>query len=284
METRVTSSTREVIIGGDWPTVLIGERINPSGNKGLAEALRRGNLEAVRGEALAQVQAKVDIIDVNVGTFGVDEVTWLPRAVQAVMETVAVPLCLDSTNLQALEAALKVYHGKPIINSVTGEEHSLANILPLAKEYGAVVIGLIQDDEGIPKNAEKRVSTAYKIVERAESAGIPRENIIIDCLTLATGADATSGIATIEASRQIKHELGVNLVLAVSNVSFGLPERILLNKTFAAMAIAAGVTCLIADVSKIRPTVLAADLILGRDKRARHYIEAYRQRQHPHPL
>lgn len=281
METQVTSSTREVIIGGDRPTVLIGERINPSGNKRLADTLRRGNLEAVRSEALAQVQAKADILDVNVGTFGVDEVTWLPQAVRAVTETVDVPLCLDSTNPQALEAALKVYHGKPIINSVTGEEHSLASILALAKEYGAVVIGLIQDDEGIPKNAEKRVSTAYKIVERAESAGIPRENIIIDCLTLATSADAISGTAIIEASRQIKHELGVNLVLAVSNVSFGLPERILLNNAFATMAIAAGVTCLIADVSKIRPTVLAADLILGRDKRARHYIEAYRQRQHP---
>jgi len=281
METRVTSSTREVIIGSDRPTVLIGERINPPGNKRLADALRRGNLEAVRSEALAQVQAKADILDVNVGTFGVDEVTWLPQAVRAVTETVDVPLCLDSTNPQALEAALKVYHGKPIINSVTGEERSLASILALAKEYGAVVIGLIQDDESIPKNAEKRVSTAYKIVERAESAGIPRENIIIDCPTLATGADAISGTAIIEASRQIKHELGVNLVLAVSNVSFGLPERILLNKAFAAMVIAAGVTCLIADVSKIRPTVLAADLVLGRDKRARHYIEAYRQRQHP---
>jgi 5-methyltetrahydrofolate--homocysteine methyltransferase len=281
METRVTSATKEVIIGGARPTVLIGERINPSGNKKLAEALRTGNLEVVRNEALAQVQARADIIDINVSAFGVDEVTLLPRAVQAVMDAVQVPLCIDSTDPAALEAALKIYKGKPLINSVTGEEHSLGKVLPLVKEYRAAVIGLVQDDEGVPKNVEKRVSTAHKIVERAESAGIPREDIIIDCLTLAAGADTTSGTAIIEASRQIKHELGVNLVLAVSNVSFGLPERILLNKAFAAMAIAAGVTCLIADVSKIRPTVLAADLILDRDKRARRYIEAYRQRQHP---
>jgi 5-methyltetrahydrofolate--homocysteine methyltransferase len=279
MQTRVSSPTREVIIGDDQPTVLIGERINPAGKKKLAEALKAGNLEIIVKEALAQAQAGADILDVNVGTFGVDEATLLPQAVQAVTKTVDIPLCLDSANPEALEAALKVYKGKPLINSVTGEERSLAKVLPLVKEYGAAVIGLVQDDEGIPKDSERRVAIARKIVERAEVAGIGRENIIIDCLAFAVGADTSAGPAVIEAIRRIKAELGVNMTLGTSNISFGLPDRVLLNDAFVAMTIAAGVTCLIVDVAKIRPAVLAADLILGRDKYARRYIEAYRQRQ-----
>src|SRR4030042_1624818 len=144
MQTRVSSPTKEVIIGDDQPTVLIGERINPAGKKKLGEALKAGDLDIVRREALAQVQAGADIIDVNVGTFGVDEVALLPRAVQAVMDTVDVPLCLDSSNPGALEAALKVYKGKPVVNSITGEGHSLERVLPIIKEYGAAVIGLVQ--------------------------------------------------------------------------------------------------------------------------------------------
>ena len=279
METRVSSATKEVIIGDHQPTLLIGERINPSGKKKLAETLKTGNLEIVCREALAQAQAGADVLDVNVSTFGVDEVTLLPQAVQAVMDTVDIPLCLDSTNRKALEAALKVYKGKPLINSVTGEEHSLAKVLPLVKEYGAVVIGLVQDDEGIPNNSERRVAIAHKVVERAEAAGIPREDVIIDCLAFAVGADTSSGLTVIETIRRVKAELGVNLTLGASNVSFGLPDRDLLNNAFVAIVIAAGVTCLIADVARIRPIVLAADLILGCDKRARRYIEAYRQRQ-----
>jgi 5-methyltetrahydrofolate--homocysteine methyltransferase len=279
METRVSSPEKEVIIGDEQPTVIIGERINPAGKKKLAEALRSGNLEIVRMEALAQAQAGADILDVSVGTFGVDEVNLLPQAVQAVINTVDIPLCLDSADPEALEAALKVYKGKPLINSVTGEEHSLAKVLPLVKEYGAAVIGLVQDGEGIPKDSERRVAVANKLVDRAEAAGIAREDIIIDCLAFAVGADPSSGPAVIEAIRKIKAELGVNLTLGASNVSFGLPDRNLLNNAFVAMAMAAGVTCLIVDVAKVRPTVMAADLILGRDKHARRYIEAYRQRQ-----
>jgi 5-methyltetrahydrofolate--homocysteine methyltransferase len=278
METRVSSPTKEVIIGDGQPTVLIGERINPAGKKKLQEALRTGNLEIVRKEALAQAEAGADILDVNVGTFGVDEVTLLPQAVQAVIDTVDIPLCLDSANPEALEAALKIYKGKPLINSVSGEEHSLAKVLPLVKEYGAAVVGLLQDDEGIPKNAERRVSIARKIVERAEAAGIPRQDIVIDCLAFAVGADTSSGPAVIEAIRRIKAELGVNMTLGASNISFGLPNRDLLNNAFVVMAIAAGATCLIVDAAKIRPIVLAADLVLAKDNRARRYIEAYRQR------
>ena len=279
METRVSSATKEVLIGDEHPTVLIGERINPAGKKRMSEALKAGNLDIIRKEALEQVRAGADIIDINVSTFGVDEVTRLPQAVRAVMDTVDVPLCIDSTKPEAIEEALKVYKGKPLINSVTGEEHSLREILPLVKEYGTAVIGLTQDDEGIPKDSERRVAIAHKIVERAEAIGIRREDIIIDCIASAVGADTSSGVVVIETIREVKAELGVNLTLGASNISFGLPDRELLNSSFLAIAIAAGVTCPVVDAAKVRPIVLAADLVLGHDKRARRYTEAYRQRQ-----
>jgi 5-methyltetrahydrofolate--homocysteine methyltransferase len=279
METRVSSALKEVIIGDGRPTVLIGERINPTGKKKLAAALLAGDLEIVRQEALAQVQAGADILDVNVGVAGVDEVALLPQAVQAVMEIVDVPLCLDSSDPKALEVALKVYQGKPLINSVNGEERSLEAVLPLAKEHGAAVIGLTMDDEGIPNDAARRVSIARKIVERAEALGIPCEDVLIDCLALTVGADCQAGLITIESIRKVKAELGVNITLGCSNISFGLPERDVLNSAFLAIAIAAGVTCPIVDVARARPTVLAADLALGRDKYAMRYIKAYRQRQ-----
>lgn len=278
IETRISSPTSEVIIGHNHPTALIGERINPSGKKTLAKALKAGSLESVCSEALAQVQAGADILDINVGVFGIDEVALLPRAIQAVADTVEVPLCFDSADPSALEAALKIYRGKPIINSVTGEESSLSRILPLVKEYGAAVIGLVQDDDGTPNNTQRRVEIARKIVARAEVAGIPREDVIIDCLAHAVGADTNSGPAVIDAIHQIKTELGVNLTLGASNISFGLPEREILNNSFLAIAIAAGITCPIVNSAKVRPTVLAADLILGRDSFASSYTKAYRQR------
>ncbi|MBA7647158.1 5-methyltetrahydrofolate:corrinoid/iron-sulfur protein co-methyltransferase [subsurface metagenome] len=191
------------------------------------------------------------------------------------------PLCLDSPNPEALEAALKVYKGKPLLNSVTGEEHSLERVLPLVKEYGAAVIGLVQDEEGVPGDAERRLAIAHKIVERAEAIGIPRQDIIIDCLAFAVGADPRSGLVILETIRRIKAELGVNLTLGASNVSFGMPDRSLLNSAFVAMVIAAGVTCLIVDAAKVRPMALAADLVLGQDTYARRYIRAYRERQKP---
>lgn len=280
MESRIRSATKEVLIGDGYPTVLIGERINPAGKKKLAEALKAGNLDLVHQEAIAQTQAGADILDINVGTFGVDEVALLPQAVKVVMEAVEIPLCIDSAVPEAIEAALKVYKGKPLINSVTGEEHSLAKVLPLVKEYGAAVIGLVQDDRGIPKDSEQRLAIARKLVERAEKVGISREDIIIDCLVFAVGADPSSGPAVLESIRKIKTELGVNLTMGASNVSFGLPDRELINNAFVAMAIGAGVNCLIVDVAKIRPIVLAADLLLNHDIRARRYISAYRERIH----
>ena len=278
METKVSSRNKEVIIGDSQPTVLIGERINPTGKKKLVETLKAGDLEIVRKEALAQVQVGADIIDVNVGAFGIDEAVLLPRAVQAVMETVDAPLCLDSSNPDALEAALNVYEGKALVNSVTGEEHSLKRILPLIKKHEAAVIGLVQDENGIPRDADGRVRVARKIVKKVEAAGIPREDLVIDCLAFAVGAEPASGIAVIEAIRRIKAELGLNMTMGASNVSFGLPDRELLNSAFVVIAAAAGATCLIVDVAKVRPFILAADLVLGRDNRARRYIEAHRQR------
>jgi 5-methyltetrahydrofolate--homocysteine methyltransferase len=279
METRVSSAAEEIIISHGRPTVLIGERINPTGKKKLAEALVAGNLDIIRAEAIAQAQAGADIIDVNVGTFGVDEVALLPEAVQAVMEAVDLPICIDSAKPEALDAALRVYRGKALVNSVTGEERSLQAVLPLVKQYGAAVVGLVQDDEGVPRNAEGRVAIARKIVEKAEAAGIPHQDVVIDCLATAVGADAVSGLEVIEAIRRVKDELGVNITLGASNISFGLPDRDLLNNVFLAMAIAAGATALIVDVAKVRPIILAADLISNRDQRARRYIQSYRQRQ-----
>ncbi len=280
METRVASSAKEVIIGDSQPTVLIGERINPSANKRLAEALKTGDIEEiVRKEAISQVEAGADMIDVNVSTFGVDEAAFLPRAVKIAMEAVDVPLCIDSANPEALEAALRVYKGKPLVNSVSGEKHSLEKVLPLVKEYGAAVVGLVQDDKGVPKDTERRVSVAHTIVEGAEAAGIPREDIVIDCLAFAVGADTGSGPEVLGAIRRVKAELGVNQTLGASNISFGLPDRGSLNNAFAALIIEAGVTCLITNVRKELSVARAVDLILGRDKRARWYIEAYRLRQ-----
>lgn len=279
MQTRVWRDSREVIIGHDRPTVLIGERINPTGKKKLAAALTAGDLEIVRREALAQVQAGADILDVNVGLVGVDEVALLPRAVSAVMEVVDVPLCLDSHNTKALEAALQVHRGKAIVNSVTGREESLEEILPLVKEYGAAVIGLTVDDQGIPRDADRRVAIAHRIIERAEAAGIAREDVIIDCLILTIGSDNNAGAVALEAVSRVKSELGVNQTLGASNVSYGLPDREILNGTFLALAIAAGVTCPTVDVAKVRPFVLSTDLVLARDRFAQRYIKAYRQRQ-----
>lgn len=283
METILKSAQKTVIISPDRPTVLIGERINPTGRKRLSAALAEGDLEIVRLEAVAQVRAGADVLDVNVGVITVDEVDLLPRAVRLVMETVEAPVCIDSPNLEALRAALEVHkelapEGKPLINSVNGEEARLEQVLPLVAEYKTAVIGLVMDDDGIPPTPEKRLAVARKIVERAEAMGIPREDVIIDCLALTVGADSRAGLTTLEAVRMVREELGVNMTLGASNVSFGLPDRPVINRAFLALAIQNGVNCPIVDPAKVRPTILATDLLLGRDKYSMRYITAYRQR------
>jgi 5-methyltetrahydrofolate--homocysteine methyltransferase len=279
METRVSSAKKEVIISDKRSTVLIGERINPTGKPKLAAALQAGDLEIVRQEAINQVKAGADILDVNVGSATVDEVGLLPKAVKAVMEVVDVPLCLDSANEKALEAAIKVYKGKALLSSVTGQEVSLKVMLPLVKEYKTAVVGLTMDDSGIPTDTAKRVAIAYKIINEAAKLGIPKEDIIIDCLAMTVGVDNRAALATIEAIRKVKADLGVNQTLGASNVSFGLPDRGLINTIFLAIVIAAGVNCPIVDAAKALPLIRATDLILGRDQYSMRYIEAYRQRQ-----
>jgi len=195
------------------------------------------------------------------------------------MEAVDAPICIDSPNTDAIEAALKVYKGKPLINSVSGEEHSLKRVLPLVKEYGAAVVGLVQDDEGIPKDADRRVAIAHKIIESAEKAGVPREDVVIDVLTFAIGAEADSGKDVLEAIRRIREELGVNMTMGASNISFGMPDRPVINNAWVSMVIGAGATALIVDAAKVKPSVLATDLILGRDRFARRFIENHRKRQ-----
>jgi len=284
METILKSAHKTVIIGPEKPTVLIGERINPTGKKRLAAALSEGNLDIVRTEAEAQVEDGADVLDVNVGATGVDEVDLLPKAVRLVMEMVKAPVCIDSANAEALRAALAMHkelapQGKPLVNSVNGEEASLERVLPLVADYRTAVIGLAMDDDGIPPTPEKRLAVVHKIVERAEALGIPREDVVIDCLALTVGADdSQAGRVTLETIRMVREEVGVNMTLGASNVSFGLPEREVVNWAFLAMAIQNGVNCPIVDAAKVRSAILAADLLLGRDEYAMRYIKAYKKR------
>lgn len=284
MKTVLKGRGKKLVIGEDQPTAMLGERINPTGKKKLAAALLAGDLEVVRQEALAQVAAGAHLLDVNVGAAGVDEVDLLPRAVRLVLDTVPVPVAIDSPNAAALAAALALHaemvpDGKPLVNSVNGEEASLASVLPLVAEFKTAVIGLCMDENGIPPTPQQRLAVACKIVDRAERLGIPREDMLIDCLALTVGADSQAGRITLESIRLVKEELGVNLTLGASNVSFGLPERETLTGVFLAMAILRGLNCPIVDVAKAGPFILAADLALGHDEYAARYLKAYRQRR-----
>jgi methanogenic corrinoid protein MtbC1/uroporphyrinogen-III decarboxylase len=274
VESNVASATKTVVIGPSRPLVLIGERINPTGRKKLAESLEDGNLDLVRSEAIRQVEEGAHILDVNVGVSGIDEPKMLKKAILAIQEVTDVPLCIDSALPKALEAGLNVYRGKALVNSVNGEKHKLDQILPLVKTHNAAVIGLTMDDNGIPKKAEKRLEIARLIVERAEEAGIPREDVIIDPLAMAISADDQAGLETIKALRLIRDELGVNQTLGLSNISFGLPERTSINAVFLAMAVLNGLTCPISDptIWEMRRAALLTDLLLGKDEFCMNYL------------
>jgi len=277
MQTLLRNKTTEVKIDGAGPLVVIGEKINPTGCRELAQALQEHDLDYVRRLALRQVEAGASVLDVNVGVPGLDEVALLPEVAQVVAAAVDVPLCLDSANPKALAAALATVPGKVLVNSVTGEDASLQSVLPLIKAHGAAVIGLTIAGSGIPATPEERLAIAEKILERAVQLGIPPADVVIDPLVLTVGADGEAGRTTLRAIELIRRELGLNINLGASNISFGLPERHLINQAFLAMAASAGATCVITDPVRLTGTIRAVDLLLGHDQYARRYISYYRQ-------
>lgn len=268
------SASRTVVI--DRPRI-IGERINPTGKKRFKEALLANDIDYILGQAIEQVHGGAAILDVNVGLPGIDEADMMTRAVKAIQGVVDVPLQLDSTRPEVLEKALRVYNGKPVVNSVNGEEKSLQTVLPLVKKYGACVVGLCLDENGIPKTADGRFQIAERILERAVALGIPRENVFIDCLTLTVSAEQDAAMATLEALHRVKTELGLKTVLGVSNISFGLPERVIVTHNFLTMALTNGL-----DLPIINPNaadmigaVRAFNVLAGYDKNSLEYVAAY---------
>ena len=279
MITILKGKTKEVIIDTAGPVIIIGESINPTRRKKLVTTLQEGNFEYVLELAESQIKAGADVLDVNVGFPGVDDVRLLPETVRVLQDNFDIPLCLDSPNPRAIEEALKVAAGKYLINSVNGEEKSLNALLPVAKEYGAAIIGLCMDDDGITHDPEKRVAIARKIIERALKAGINAENVIIDPLAMAVSADPQACLVTLETIRLVHQKLGHNITQGASNISFGLPDRESLNAAFMALSIYNGLTCPIANPEKITASVRAADLVLGRDDFAVRFVEYFQSRQ-----
>lgn len=279
MKTILRGPAREVVIDTDGPVIIIGECINPTRRKKLVSTLQDGDLSYVLELAEQQIRMGADVLDINVGFPGVDDEKLLPEVVIAVNASFDVPLCLDSPNPKAIEAGLRVAKGKCLINSVNGEERSLKTLLPVAKEYGAAIIGLVMDDDGITQDPCKRLEIAGKIYERAIIEGIAGEDVIIDPLAMAVSADPDACNITLETIRLIHKELGLNITQGASNISFGLPDRDVLNSSFMALSIMNGLTCPIANPEKIAAIVRATDLIRGRDEYAIRYVEYYQGRQ-----
>ena len=278
-ETIVSSSTQEIRIGVDHPFVVIGERINPTGRKLLAEEMKAGNLERVEGDAIAQVEAGAQMLDVNAGVPLADEPSILAESIQLVQSVTDVPLCIDSSIIEALEAGLAVYQGKALLNSVTGEEERLEIILPMVKKYGAAVIGISNDDNGISEDINVRYEVAKKIVERASDHGIPKEDVVIDPLVMPVGAINQAGKQVLELVRRLREELKVNTTCGASNLSFGLPNRHGLNATFLPMAISSGMPCAITNPmdKEIMQAVRGANVIIGQDPECNEWIKNYRE-------
>jgi 5-methyltetrahydrofolate--homocysteine methyltransferase len=280
MPTIVTGKNKEVKFGQGLPTVIIAERINPTGRKSLAEELKQGKLEIVEIDAIRQSEAGAQIIDVNVGAVGVDEVEMLPKAIKKVMEVTDKPICMDSANPKALKAALEIYPYKALINSVNGKEESMEEILPLIKESGCAVVCLTMDESGIKNDVESRVNVARKIIKRAESLGIKRDDIVVDCLVMTASTDSNSARITLETMRQVVAEFGVSTTFGASNISFGMPNRDLLNIHFLTMGIIYGLTAPITDplIEGLIPAMKAADFLAGRDPYGMNYIADYRKK------
>ncbi len=280
METILRSATETVVISPDRPMVIIGERINPTGRRKLAAALEEGNLRLVQEEAAKQVKEGARVLDVNVGVSGIDEPRILREAILLVQEVTRVPLCIDSALPKALEAGLAAYEGKALVNSVSGEERRLKDILPLVKQYGAAVVGLTMDDAGIPRKAERRIEIAESILNAAQRVGIAEEDLVIDPIAMAIGTDHEMAMETLRALRLIRDKLGLNQTLGVSNISFGLPERHPINALFLALAAMNGLTCPILDPSvwEMRRAALITDLLLAKDEYCMNFISVFREK------
>ena len=281
MKTILKGTSKEVVIDTEGPVVIIGECINPTRRKKLASTLQTNDFSYMLELAKSQIDAMADVLDVNVGFPGVVDKELLPRAVIELQERFDIPLCLDSPNPKAIEAALKVARGKCLINSVNAEEASLQRLLPVAREYGAAIIGLVLDDDGITHDPEKRLRIAEKIIERAVRSGIKEEDVIIDPMAMAVSADPNACRVTLETIRLVHDRLGHNITQGASNISFGLPNRENINNAYMAMSIMYGLTCPIANPEKITGLVRAADLVLGRDDYAIRFIEHFQLTQLP---
>ena len=280
MDTVLRSRTRTVVIGSDKPFCIIGERINPTGRKVFAQELRDGDLSTAAADALTQVAAGADMLDVNAGIPLVDEAELLVKLIRLVQDTVDAPICIDSSVVEALDAGLSAYEGRALVNSVTAEDDRLEAVLPLVAAHGAAVIGLTNDETGIPHTAEERLRHARKIVAAAADYGIDACDVVIDPLAMPVGADTEAVANTLEAMRMIRDELGVNMCVGASNVSFGLPDRLTLNAAFLPMAMAAGLTSAIMSTADVVVrSARAADLLLGHDEWGASWIAAHRARQ-----
>ena len=277
-KTVISSKTKEVIIGSGHPFVIIGERINPTGRKLLAEEMKAGNLERVREDALSQVAAGAQMLDVNAGVPLADEPKILADSIKLIQEITDVPLCIDSSIVEALKRGLEAYEGKALLNSVTGEEERLETVLPLVKKFGCAVIGISNDDSGISEDINVRFDVARKIVERAMDHGIPKEDVIIDPLVMPVGAINDAGRQVLELIKKLQNELGVNTTCGASNLSFGLPNRHGLNTAFIAMAIASGMPCAITNPleKEIMQSVKGANVVMGHDPECSDWIMNYR--------
>jgi 5-methyltetrahydrofolate--homocysteine methyltransferase len=279
-ETVLRSRTKTVTIGAGRPFCVIGERINPTGRKKFAEELRAGEVSTVTADALAQVEAGADMVDVNAGIPLVDEAELLKTMLRTVQQAVDVPVCIDSSVIEALEAGLSVYEGRALVNSVTAEDERLEQILPLVARHDAAVIGLANDETGIPEAPQQRLECARKIVSVAHDYGIAREDVLIDPLAMTVGADPEAVKTTLATISLIRDELGLNMCLGASNVSFGLPQRPALNAGFLPMAMAAGLTsAIMSTADRVVDAVRAADLLLGHDPWGANWIAAHRARQ-----
>jgi len=269
MKTNLSGATTSIVIDTEGSMT--------TGRKRLAAALAEGNLDYVVDLARRQVEAGADVLDINVGVPGTDEVKAMREVVSAVTAAVDVPLCIDSPNPDSVIAGVKECAGRPMINSVNGEEASLEKILPVVKEYDTAVIGLTLDEDGIPPTAEARFAVAGKIIDRADSLGIPIESIVIDPLVMTVGADSDAARVTLDTIVLLTSEYGVNINLGASNVSFGLPDRHTLNQAFLALAMGAGASCAITDAARLGATIRGVDLLRGRDHHGMRYIKYFRE-------